>query len=66
MNNNRIMNIVIPLGGVGERFKEEDFYNPKPLIKVKGKEIIRWVIESLKLDKKKDRIYIIYNPVLDD
>ena len=51
------MNIVIPLGGVGERFKEEDFYNPKPLIKVKGKEIIRWVIESLKIDKKKYEKY---------
>lgn len=60
------MNIVIPLGGIGVRFQEENFYNPKPLIRVKGKEIIRWVIDSLKIKNKEDKIFIIYNPELEN
>ena len=34
------MIIMIPIGGVGQRFKNEGFQKPKALIKVKGKEII--------------------------
>ena len=34
------MNIVIPLGGMGKRFKDLGYNDPKPLIKVAGKEII--------------------------
>ena len=29
-----IMNIIIPLGGKGERFQKEGYLDPKPLIKV--------------------------------
>lgn len=40
-------NIIIPLGGLGNRFQEA-FYNlPKPLVKVYGKSIIEWVIDSI-------------------
>ena len=59
------MNIVIPLGGIGERFKKNGYIMPKPLIKVEGKEIIRWLLDSLKFDSK-DNIIIIYNNVLND
>ena len=58
------MNIVIPLGGLGERFKKEGYIEPKPLIKILGKEMILHVIENLKLEKD-DIIHIIYNPELD-
>lgn len=58
------MNIIIPLGGIGKRFIDYGFEEPKPLIKALGKEIIFKVIESLKL-KKNDKIYIIYNEILD-
>ena len=34
------MNIIIPLGGKGERFKNEGYKLPKPLIKIFDKEII--------------------------
>ena len=34
------MNIVIPLGGKGERFKNEDYTLPKVLTPVFGKKII--------------------------
>jgi len=53
------MNIIIPLGGKGERFKKEGYINPKPLIKVFEKEIIFYVLDSLKLEKE-DMIFIIY------
>jgi hypothetical protein len=43
------MNIIIPLGGVGSRFTVEGYTRPKPLIRVLGKEMIRWVLDSLDL-----------------
>jgi NDP-sugar pyrophosphorylase family protein len=46
------MNIVIPMVGMGKRFSDAGFVEPKPLIKVNGKEIVRWSIESLNLDGK--------------
>jgi NDP-sugar pyrophosphorylase family protein len=30
------MNIIIPIGGIGERFKKESYNQPKPLIKILG------------------------------
>ena len=41
------MNIVIPLGGLGKRFEDEGFLDPKPLIPIDGKPMIIWAIESL-------------------
>jgi NDP-sugar pyrophosphorylase family protein len=43
------MNIIIPLGGTGERFKIMNYTKPKPLIKVLGKEIICWLLDSLSI-----------------
>lgn len=40
------MNIVVPIVGIGKRFSEAGFQDPKPLIIVKGKEIVRHSIES--------------------
>jgi capsule biosynthesis phosphatase len=59
------MNIVIPLGGKGERFKNEDYTLPKVLTPVFGKKIISWVLESFKLNKT-DCFTIIYNNHLDE
>ena len=58
------MIIIIPLGGVGKRFSDLGYTDPKPLIKVQGKEIIFWVLDNLKL-KKKDKLYIVYNNQLE-
>lgn len=73
------MNIIIPLGGKGERFKQEGYNEPKPFIKVLDKEILFHVIDNLFLNKDSDsesdpyselksdiNIYIIYNKDLDD
>ncbi|QKF93892.1 nucleotidyl transferase [Fadolivirus algeromassiliense] len=58
------MNIIIPLGGLGERFKKENYINPKPLIKILGKEMIMYVIKNLNLQSD-DIVHIIYNPELE-
>ena len=44
------MNIVIPMAGFGTRFKQEGFKEPKPLIKVDGKTLIRHSIESFGIE----------------
>lgn len=59
------MNIIIPIGGIGQRFKNEGFVNPKPLINIHGKPMIFRVIENLDIGKD-DTINIIYNPELNN
>ena len=58
------MNIIIPLGGIGARFSDDKYTKPKPLIKVLGKEIIFWLLDSLKV-LKEDKLFIPYNQFLD-
>ncbi len=58
------MNILIPLGGIGKRFSDYGYQVPKPLIKVLGKEIIFWLLDSLKISDE-DNIYIPYNEYLE-
>jgi dTDP-glucose pyrophosphorylase len=43
-----MLNIVIPMAGRGSRFANAGYVDPKPLIKVNGKEMIRLVIGNLK------------------
>lgn len=54
------MNIIIPIGGIGQRFKDEGYLMPKPLISVLGKTMIYRVIDNLKLNDE-DAIHIVYN-----
>jgi capsule biosynthesis phosphatase len=54
------MNIIIPIGGVGQRFKDEGYDMPKPLVNVLGKAMIYKVINNLKLDYN-DKIHIVYH-----
>jgi capsule biosynthesis phosphatase len=54
------MNIIIPIGGVGQRFKDEGYEMPKPLISVLGKPMIYQVINSLRLEEE-DIIHIVYH-----
>jgi dTDP-glucose pyrophosphorylase len=58
------MNIIIPLGGKGERFQKEGYLEPKPLIKVLNKEILFYTIDNLSITEE-DKIFIIYNKDLD-
>ena len=54
------MNIIIPIGGVGQRFKDEGYNMPKPLISVLGKPMIYQVINSLQLEST-DIVYVVYH-----
>jgi capsule biosynthesis phosphatase len=54
------MNIIIPIGGIGQRFKDEGYDVPKPLINILGKPMIYKVIDNLKIEDT-DKIHIIYH-----
>jgi HAD superfamily hydrolase (TIGR01509 family) len=54
------MNIIIPIGGKGERFLTNGYKEPKPLINILGKPMIYHVLDNLKLNCKEDKIFIIY------
>ena len=63
--NYNYMNIIIPIGGKGERFKNEGYNLPKPLINIFGKPMILHVIDNLNVEDN-DTIYIIYNRELNE
>ena len=54
------MFLLIPIGGIGSRFKKNEYSQPKALINVLGKPIIFWLLDNLKLYNI-DFIYIPYN-----
>jgi len=58
------MNIIIPLGGKGERFSKNGYKEPKPLISIFEKCMIDYVIDNLFLSEK-DHVFIVYNKHLD-
>jgi HAD superfamily hydrolase (TIGR01509 family) len=53
------MNIIIPIGGKGERFINCGYNNPKPLINILGKPMIYYVLDNLSITKE-DNVFIIY------
>ena len=54
------MIVLIPLGGIGSRYRKNGFTRPKALVKVFGKPILFWLLDSLKVDEN-TIIYIPYN-----
>ena len=44
------MIIFIPIGGIGQRFKENGYKNPKALINIYGKPIISYLLDNLNTD----------------
>jgi len=59
------MNIIIPLGGKGERFSKNGYLQPKPLIPIYDKCMIDYVLDNLNIQEE-DKIFIIYNSSLDN
>jgi len=59
------MNIIIPLGGRGERFYKEGYTIPKPLIKIFNKEMIFYLLDNLNISNE-DCIFIAYHIELDN
>ena len=52
------MNYLITAAGLGSRFLKEGIKPPKPLIKVKGIELLLWSLKSFEFNSK-DRLYIV-------
>ena len=59
------MNILIPIGGKGERFKKEGYQQPKPLIPVFEKTLFEYVLDNLTFKEEEYHIFIIYHQSLD-
>ena len=53
------MIIFIPLGGIGQRFKDNGYTKPKALINVFGKPILYYLLDNL--NTKENLVYISYN-----
>jgi len=58
------MNIIIPCGGLGERFLREGYVAPKPLIPAMGKPILFWLLDELHVGPA-DLIVIAYSADLE-
>lgn len=43
-----MLNIVIPMVGLGSRFSRAGFIDPKPLIPLGGWPMVAWVIRNLR------------------
>lgn len=50
------MKVIIPMAGLGDRFKEKNYTEPKPLIEVYGKKIIEYILEMF--DANDEYIFI--------
>jgi HAD superfamily hydrolase (TIGR01509 family) len=59
------MNIIIPIGGKGERFLKNGFVEPKPLINILDKCMIEYVCDNLN-HSENDNVFLIYNYNLDN
>ena len=59
MNSNWRLNIVMPMAGLGSRFRQAGFQVPKPLIEVRGRPMYAWATESLPLEKSTRLIFIL-------
>jgi len=46
------MNVLIPIAGAGSRFEKAGYTFPKPLIEVRGKPMIQWVVDNLNIEAK--------------
>jgi len=46
------LNVLIPMAGLGSRFKDAGYVFPKPLVEVDGKPMIQAVVESLRVNAK--------------
>jgi NDP-sugar pyrophosphorylase family protein len=53
------LNIVMPMAGLGSRFRDAGFKVPKPLIDVRGRPMYAWATESLPLADSSRLIFIL-------
>ena len=60
-----MINVVIPMAGLGKRFRDENYTTPKPFIKVFNKILIEWSLDSLRFDNQR-YIFIVRNEHLEE
>lgn len=60
------MNILVLMAGEGKRFKEKGYTEDKPFIKMKGVELVRWVIDNLVDDRKQHFIFVCRDNHVDE
>ena len=53
------MRVIIPMAGSGQRFVQKGYVAPKPLIKVNGRMIIEYILDSF--DRENDKFIFIVN-----
>jgi NDP-sugar pyrophosphorylase family protein len=53
------LNIVMPMAGLGSRFRNAGFDKPKPLIDVRGRPMYAWATDSLPLQHARRLIFIL-------
>jgi HAD superfamily hydrolase (TIGR01509 family) len=46
----RDMNIVVPMAGAGQLFKQAGYSFPKPLVDILGKPMVQWVVENINVE----------------
>ena len=51
------MNIIVPMMGVGQRFKDSGYTASKPMVKAYGKEILFWLLDEL--DCKNNNVLLV-------
>ena len=54
--------IMIPLGGIGERFKQNGYEQPKALIRLFSKPILNWLLDNIKSSNRFEEIEYVYIP----
>lgn len=52
-------NLIFPLAGYGTRFIKEGYIQTKPLIHAGKKTLIEWALESVKIDKNVNLIFVV-------
>ena len=56
---NMKQNLIFPLAGFGNRFKNAGYIQTKPLIHAGNKTIIEWAIESVKFEEDTRVIFVV-------
>jgi hypothetical protein len=64
-SNSELLNVIIPIGGIGSRFAEQGYRYPKPLINIVGRPMLFWLIENLSL-KSGDTLWMAVNEEIDN
>ncbi len=55
-----MLNIIIPAAGLGSRFKQCGYLNPKPIIDVVQKPMIEWVVSNIKPKNEPARFIFLF------